>query len=155
MLRTRIRCLSVAGLGLALLTAACGGSADVTGGSEPVSTSPPVAAGNAIVQGTVLDGVEGMRVSVVGGTSTALTDEEGQFALQGVPAGTVTLRFQGAGVDAPLTVPDVQDGKVTTIKVSVAGSTARMSTAALSMGWAPTTPTPMRSSRNGRMLPSL
>jgi hypothetical protein len=125
MRRTRIASLSLAGLSLALLTAACGGSAAVTGGEgDPVSA--PAVSGNAAVQGTIVDGIEGLRVDVVGTSLSARTDEEGQFALNGVPAGTVTLRFQGSGVDAQLAVPGVQDGKVTTITVSVSGSSARM-----------------------------
>jgi hypothetical protein len=132
MRHARIASLSLAGLGLALLTAACGGSAAVTGaggeGGNPI-TAPSAASGNAAVQGSVLDGTEGLRVDVVGTSLSTRTDEEGQFAFKGVPAGTVTLRFQGSGVDAQLAVPGVQDGKVTTIKVNVSGSTARMPTA--------------------------
>ncbi len=130
MRRTRIVGISVAGLCLALLSAACGGSGTVTGsdGADPGSTTP-AAAGNATLQGSVVDGSEGLRVDLVGSSLSARTDEDGQFALSGVPSGTVTLRFQGAGVNAQLVVPGVQDGKVTSITVRVAGSSAQMPTA--------------------------
>jgi hypothetical protein len=130
MRRTRIAGLSLAGLCLALLTAACGDSGTVTGGNDAAApaAATPTASGNAVVQGSVVDGAEGLRVDAVGTSQFAMTDEEGQFALKGVPAGTVTLRFQGSGVDARLEVPGVQDHKVTSIKVRVAGSSAQLAT---------------------------
>jgi hypothetical protein len=129
MRRTRTVGLSIAGLCLALLVAACGGSGSVTGGDGTAPTSTPAAAGNATVQGSVLNGGEGLQVGVVGTTLTTKTDEEGQFALSRVPAGTVTLQFQGSGVNAQLVVNGVQDQKVTTIQVKVSGSNAQMPTA--------------------------
>jgi len=129
MRRTRTVGLTIAGPCLALLVAACGGSGSVTGGDGKAPTSTPAAAGNATVQGSVLNGDEGLQVGVVGTTLTTKTDEDGQFALSRVPAGTVTLQFQGPGVNAQLVVNGVQDQKVTTIKVKVSGSNAQMPTA--------------------------
>lgn len=126
MRRTRITCLSLAGLFLALLTVACGGSGTVTGGDEPNAAPAAGASGNATVQGSVVNGTEGLRIGVAGTSLSASTDEDGQFALSGVPAGTVTLRFQGSGVNAELVVAGVQDAKVTTIVVRVSGSSAEM-----------------------------
>lgn len=99
-------------------------------GADPTTATPPAAAGHATLQGSVLSGVQGLRVDVAGTRYlTTTTDEDGQFALSNVPAGDVTLVFQGTGVLARLVVPGVQDHKVTTIKVSVSGSSAQMPTA--------------------------
>ncbi len=123
MRRTSAGLLSVAGLALALLAAGCGGSAGVTAGEEPTAFSP----GNATVQGTVTGtATDGLRVSVVGTPLAADVDEEGQFALAGVPAGTVTLHFEGPGANARLAVNGVLDYQVTTIDVTVSGTVARL-----------------------------
>lgn len=118
---TSFVCLSLAGLCLALTAAGCGGSSAVSG-PEPA----PMASGNAVLQGTVAGAGDGLHVAVVGSTATATVDEEGQFALAGLPAGNATLRFEGAGVDARLTVANLQDGLVTTINVKLAGGVAQL-----------------------------
>ncbi len=128
MRRTRTVCLSLAGLALAVGMAGCGGSSAVTGGEDAPGAAPSAAAGNAVVQGSVVGGAEGVQVTVVGSSISARTDEDGQFALTSVPAGTVTLQFQGTGVDARLSVPDVRDGQVTSISVKLSGAEAQMTT---------------------------
>jgi len=127
MRRTKIAGLAIAGVCLALLSAACGGSGTVTGASPatPAATTTAVS-GNATVQGSVVDGIEGLRVDVAGTSLTTRTDMDGRFSFSRVPAGTVTLLFQGSGVNAKLVVTGVQDGKVTTITVSVSGANATM-----------------------------
>jgi hypothetical protein len=120
---TRAGLLSIAGLALA--AAGCGGSAGVTAVEEP----PAFVAGTAAVQGTVTGASAGMRVSVVGTPLSADVDEEGQFAVSSVPAGTITLRFEGAGADARLALSGVQDHQVTSIDVTVSGSEARLNNA--------------------------
>jgi hypothetical protein len=122
MRRKRFVCLSLAGLALALAAAGCGGSSAVTG----TETGSPVA-GNAVVQGTVTGASAGLQVGVVGTPLVASVDDEGQFALAGVPSGTATLRFEGAGIDAKVPVPGLQDGLVTSIKVQLSGGTAQLS----------------------------
>jgi hypothetical protein len=114
-------CLTLAGLALALAAAGCGGSSSVTG---PEAGAP--AAGNAVVQGTVTGAGAGLQVGVVGTPLLAPVDDEGQFALAGVPAGTATLKFEGAGVDARVSVPGLQDGRVTSITVQVSGGSASL-----------------------------
>lgn len=114
-------CLSLSGLAMALLGAGCGGSGSVTG----PEAEPPVA-GRAVVQGTVMGAAAGLQVGVVGTPLVAPVDEEGQFALAGVPAGTATLKFEGAGVDARLPVPGLQDGQVTSITVQLSGGSAQL-----------------------------
>ncbi len=127
MRRIQFVSLALAGVSLALLSAACGGSGTVTG-SDPATpgAAPSGATGNATVQGSVLNNIVGLRVDVAGTTLTTKTDDDGQFSLSRVPAGTVTLLFQGKGINAKLVVNGVQDGKVTTITVKVSGSQASM-----------------------------
>jgi hypothetical protein len=120
--RKRFVCLSLAGLFLALLAGGCGGSSAVTG----PDSAPPVA-GNAVVQGTVTGAGAGLQVGVVGTPLVAPVDEEGQFALAGVPSGTATLRFEGSGIDARVPVPGLQDGLVTSVTVHLSGGTAQLS----------------------------
>lgn len=122
MRRMRFVCLSLAGLALALAAAGCGGSSAVTG----AETGSPVA-GSAVVQGTVTGASTGLQVGVIGTPLVAPVDDEGQFALAGVPPGTATLRFEGAGIDARVPVPGLQDGLVTSIKVQLSGGTAQLS----------------------------
>ena len=122
MRRNRFVCLSLAGLFLALLAAGCGGSSAVTG---PETASP--VAGNAVVQGTVTGASAGLQVGVVGTPLVAPVDDEGQFALAGVPPGTATLRFEGSGIDARVPVPGLQDGLVTSVTVHLSGGTAQLS----------------------------
>jgi len=126
MRRTKIAGLAIAGVCLALLSAACGGSGTVTGTSPATAATPTAVSGNATVQGSVVDGIEGLRVDVAGTSLTTRTDMDGRFSFSRVPAGTVTLLFQGSGVNAKLVVTGVQDGKVTTITVSVSGANATM-----------------------------
>src|ERR1044071_6605542 len=78
--------------------------------------APPLAAqGTASVSGRVVDSataqpVAGVRVGVVGATIGTLTDRDGRYALQTVPAGTVTLRAQRIGFAAQSRVVALTDG---------------------------------------------
>jgi hypothetical protein len=119
MRRMRFVCLSLAGLPWIL--AGCGGSSAVT---APEVGAP--AAGNAVVQGTVMGAGAGLQVGVVGTPLVAPVDDEGQFALAGVPAGTATLKFEGGGIDARVAVPGLQEGQVTSITVQVSGGSASL-----------------------------
>ena len=119
--RKRFVCLSLAGLCLVVLAGGCGGSSAVTG-----PDSAPPAAGKAVVQGTVKGASAGLQVGVVGTPLLAAVDDEGQFALSGVPSGTATLRFEGAGVDARVPVPGLQDGQVTSVTIQLSGGTAQL-----------------------------
>jgi hypothetical protein len=121
MRRKRFVFLSLAGLAMVLAAAGCGGSSAITG---PDAGAP--AAGNAVVQGTVTGAGAGLQVGVVGTPLVAPVDDEGQFALAGVPAGTATLKFEGAGIDARVSVPGLQDGQVTSITVKVSGGSAQL-----------------------------
>jgi hypothetical protein len=121
MRRTRFVRLCLGGLAVALAVAGCGSSSAVTG---PEAEAP--AAGAAVVQGTVTGAAPGLQVGVVGTTLVTEPDQEGQFVLSSVPPGTATLSFQGAGVDARVAVPGVQNGLVTSIRVQISGGTAQL-----------------------------
>jgi len=121
MLRTPFVRLSLVALAAAL-AAGCGGSSAVTGPEEP---SAP-ARGNAVVQGTVVGTRSGLQVGVVGTALVAPVDDEGQFALAGVPSGTATLKFEGAGLDARVSVSGLQDGQVTSLTVQLSGGSAQL-----------------------------
>jgi len=120
MRRNRFVCLSLAALAVSL-AAGCGGSSAVTGPDAGVPVT-----GNAVVQGTVMGAGSGLQVVVVGTPLAAAVDDEGQFALSGVPAGTATLKFEGSGVDARVAVPGLQDGQVTSITVQLSGGSAQL-----------------------------
>jgi hypothetical protein len=120
MRRTHFVSLCLAGL--AVLAAGCGGSAAVTG--PDVQQAP--ATGAAVVQGTVTGAAAGLEVAVVGTPLATELDQEGQFVLSGVPAGTATLTFQGAGVDARVELSGLQDRQVTSITVQLSGGKAQL-----------------------------
>jgi len=120
MRRKHLVCLFLAGLAAALAAAGCGGSGSVTAPEEALAT------GAAVLQGTVMGPQSGLQVGVVGTALLASVDEEGQFALSRVPSGTITLKLEGAGIDARVSVPGLQDGQVTSIKVQLAGGSAQL-----------------------------
>ena len=120
MRRKHFVCPFLVGLAAAL-AAGCGGSGAVTAPETGAS-----ATGAAVLQGTVMGSQSGLQVGVVGTPLVASVDDEGQFALTQVPAGTVTLRLEGAGIDARVSVAGLQDGQVTSINVQLAGGSAQL-----------------------------
>jgi hypothetical protein len=131
--------LSLAGLALVLAAAGCGGSGAVTGATEEPPVVPVVPVGRAVIAGTVvgggvaaagnpsvhaLSGDTGLVVTVDGTPLQATVDEEGEFALVGVPAGTATLHFEGPGIDARLEVSGLVDGQVMSLEVRLSGDRA-------------------------------
>lgn len=130
--RSFIPSLAVA---VAFAAAGCGSGDSSVTGSEPAAP----AAGSAVIQGTVQgggvasssvhsssSGAGALRVSVVGTSLAADTDSEGQFVLAGVGSGQVTLRFEGAGVDARLALSGLVSGQILSIHVHVAGASAEL-----------------------------
>jgi hypothetical protein len=69
-----------------------------------------------------------LKVEVVGTEVVATVGAAGQFTLPDVPSGQVQLHFTGTGVDAYVTVGQVNAGETVTITVTVAGSTAALET---------------------------
>jgi len=135
----RFPSLSLAVLTLALITAGCGGSSSVTG-----PDGAPGALGASVVQGTVVGGGfaapsgdvtalsrgGGLTVTVEGTSLSTNVDEEGEFILTQVPAGTVTLIFEGPGISARLTISGLVDGQVLSLECLVNGSNVEMTTPA-------------------------
>jgi len=133
--------LRLAGLAAVLVAAGCGGSSAVTG---PDRAAPAATKGAAILQGAILGAGLGSAATgaavhgladdtgwTVGVAGTALTgsvDEDGRFALSGVPAGSVGLRIEGPGVSAQVQVTGLVDGQVTSIEVRITGGVAQMTT---------------------------
>lgn len=100
-------------------------------------TSPSSVSHGATIQGTVQSGAAassselaafsvgaGIRVTVVGTGLSTTADSSGHFVLQGTPTGTVTLRFEGPGIDARIELGGLVEGQTLTITVQVSGSQA-------------------------------
>jgi hypothetical protein len=159
---TRLSSFSLTVLGVTLAAVGCGGSSSVTGPDE----APGVALGAAVVQGTVVGGSfaapsgdvfalsDGSRLTVtVEGTSlTTTVDEEGEFILTQVPAGTITLIFEGPGVAARLTVSGLVDGQVLSLECQVTGSSVEVTTPAHTTPAKKTKITGVLEAKNGNQL---
>ena len=129
-----IRTLSVlticvlVGIGLS----GCGGSTDLTGSGSDVATIQGRVANSGSATATANDAVRkmsgnksGIVVTVVGTGASTTTDAQGDFVIS-VPAGDVTLRFQGSGIDATLQISGVAAGQTVTITVRLSGSKAEI-----------------------------
>src|SRR5512143_1876159 len=127
-LRTLLPFLSTTSLILA--TAACGSKSGSLAGPSPVDTT-------ATISGTVETGAgasstshgspasaAGFHVSVMNTGLATTTDQNGRFVISGSPAGAVTLRSEGPGVDARLEISGLTPGQVLTIGVQVSGGRA-------------------------------
>lgn len=130
------------------------------------SEETPLALGAAVIQGTVaggaLAGSSGDVTALSGGSSLTVTvegtslstsvDEEGQFILSRVPAGTVTLVFEGPGISARLTISGLVDGQVLSLECHVTGSNVEMTTPPHSSPTKPTNITGYLESISGTQL---
>lgn len=83
-----------------------------------------------MLQGNVQGASEGLRVVAVGTAASATVDDDGQFVMGSLPAGSVSLRFEGGGVDAKLSVDGLRDGLVTSIRVAVTGGGVQLTSPA-------------------------
>ena len=70
----------------------------------------------------------GWVVSVAGTSASSEVDEDGRFVLAGVPAGSVTVKIEGPGVSAQVTVSGLADGQVTSVEIRVTGGSAQLVT---------------------------
>jgi len=113
----------VAAVATLLVTACGGGSGAATGPDQPTTSA---GSGNAVLQGSVHGSSEGLRVTVAGTPLAADVDDDGQFVMSKVPAGSVTLHFEGGGADSKLAVDGLRDGQVTSIAVTLSGGTAKL-----------------------------
>lgn len=128
---SRTAVLAITTLALVYLVACGGGDSALPTGASSVSGS------SAKIIGTVDDGASsssagvvrmashraGIKVTVVETGQTTETNGSGQFTVT-VPAGTVTLHFQGQGVDAELKIEGLVAGQTLTITVHASGSHA-------------------------------
>ena len=67
-----------------------------------------------------------LHVSISGTNISSTVDGNGQFTLNGVPPGTVTLNFTGSNVSASITLTGVTAGETITVDVTLNGSSARI-----------------------------
>src|SRR6185312_7370604 len=70
----------------------------------------------------------GLTVLVAGTTLSTSVQGNGQFTLENVPPGDVSLQFTGPGTDATLTLSGLSAGQQVHITVTVSGSNASMDT---------------------------
>ena len=135
-----MRSALVLGLACTLFAVGCGGGSP-TSPSMMTSSMPgtPGATAGATITGSVTNAsaprslpaasrayAGGLMVQVVGTTISVAVGPNGEFTLQGVPAGDVRLRFTGDGCDATITLTGLQTGETVVIKVTVSGTTAKL-----------------------------
>lgn len=129
---------------VALLLAATAACSKSNAGSAmptaPSSTTSGVVSGGASISGVVVSGLSAAslsdaslytaqstagRVTVsVNGTSISVTsDDNGNFVLQNVPPGTLTLTISGSGFSSQVTLPAVNTNDQLRITVRVSGTT--------------------------------
>jgi len=101
----------------------CGGG-DVPNG--PSSTSASIDGAVRNMSAAAGSSTAPLRVSVAETTMSTTTGSNGQFAFINVPAGNVTLLFEGPGVNARLPLGRVQAGDRLKITATVNGSSARL-----------------------------
>jgi hypothetical protein len=97
--------------------------ASISGTITGTALSAPRLAGAATL--SMLD-ARGVTVSVVGTGISTMADNQGQFTLNNVPAGTVQLNFTGPGSNATVTLSGVGPNDKVQISVTVNGNTAHV-----------------------------
>ena len=123
-----------------LMAAACGGNAALS--SVGPSSASSGASITGIVRGTAvtpspsrtlseetfttLDSKSGVTISVVGTGISTNADNQGQFTLDNVPAGTVVLNFSAPNSNATVTLQGVGAGDRVQITVTVNGNNAHI-----------------------------
>src|SRR5262245_56129989 len=125
----------------AIVVAACGDSsssltgpsgdgsrgATITGRVSGVSLRSAAPAVNGITSTTAsTNGSTTLRVTIQGTNISTRVDGTGQFTMDGVPPGTVTLTFAGEGVSASITLNNVAAGDEIRIEVRLNGTSARI-----------------------------
>ena len=114
--------LHTAGAAALATTMACSGSGS---GVLPTASTPS----GATILGTVdaaSAAPQGIHVSAMGTSVSALTDAAGRFTLSEVPAGKARLRFEAPGIDAQLEISGLRDGQVLSVSVRVSGTQAAL-----------------------------
>lgn len=118
-------------LALALAASGCGSSSPTDASSVAGATIRGSVNSNASASASDVSALSSgsgkvVRVMVVGMPIETTTDSSGNFVLQGLPAGDVTLHFKGSGMDAMLRIGGLVEGQVLTIAVQVNGSRATL-----------------------------
>jgi len=90
--------------------------------SSPSTTSFSALTGNALTTTST----SMLKVSISGTDIATSVDGSGQFTLDDVPPGTVTLTFSGSGLSANITLSGVNAGDRIEIEVRLEGSGARI-----------------------------
>jgi len=121
----------------ALGAAACGDNSSPT---SPSSASSVTVNGNIVSFASSASGSQnsstssvssvtvpsGMRITIVGTNITVDVSGDGTFVLKNVPSGNVILQITGPGVNATISLNDLQTGQTVTITVNVNGTTAEV-----------------------------
>jgi hypothetical protein len=95
--------------------------------SGPSSTAASIGgAVRAVSGGSATSSLAGMKVAVSGTSLATTTSVAGQFRLNDVPPGNVTLLFDRAGMNALLPLGTVHAGDKVTIVVTINGSNASL-----------------------------
>jgi hypothetical protein len=132
---------------LAIVAAGCG--------SSPTSPSPSIGGSGALIQGAVVGASSGtagtsalrsttavieattpagLMVTVEGTSIGSAVGPGGTFVLENVPGGNVVLLFTGPGVNARVTLADVQGSETIAITVSVQGDSVAVESERRSLG---------------------
>jgi hypothetical protein len=97
----------------------------ITGRVSGISLRSSALAGTASTTGSTA-GATTLRVRINGTNISTMVDGAGQFAMEGVPPGTVTLTFTGENVSASITLNNVNAGDEIRIEVRFNGNSARI-----------------------------
>ena len=117
----------------ALGAAACGDSptepssaSSVTVNGNIVSFANGGSQGSSTSSTTSVTVPAGIRITIVGTNISVDVTGDGTFTLKNVPSGNVVLQITGPGVNATITLNDLQTGQLVTITVNVNGATAEI-----------------------------
>jgi len=102
-----------------------GNGAVITGRVNGVSLRASTLDGTASTTGSAAAATT-LRVTINGTNISTMVDGAGQFTMNGVPPGAVTLTFTGEGVSASLTLNNVNAGDEIRIEVRLNGNSARI-----------------------------
>ena len=68
----------------------------------------------------------GLTITVVGTNITVTVSANGAFTINGVPSGNIDLRLNGPGIQALISLLDLQNGQTATITITLNGTSAEL-----------------------------